>query len=505
MALQPQALPIYMSITFFRPEEAQITAFLEQESTKSFTYPAVGATAHEVPVAGHDNDYQYVVIGKGASDFEKARQAIREWAQFPSSWTTIFPVHAPVKEGAVIALFFKLFGFWWRNSCRIVYVWDEPNRYGFAYGTLPGHIESGEEVFWVQMDPDGQVGYGIKAFSKPKNRLVRLGYPFARMMQEKFRQDSAAAMRQYLHGTVPNTLAPNRWAWHVTGFCLAAILLWPGSMMGHHYGYLPLAFAFFLLVPLVFLTVGQYWPKALIYHKTLADSLLATSALAIASTMLPAGWGAAILALPWLLMCTRVAWSGIKAIRSKTIPIPVALGLLYLAIGGAWFWADRAGISPLGFGQDIVLLTALHFHFAGFALPVLIYITASGLRKRPLMSWIITIAVPLTAIGITATHYRLGPFMETLAAIIMSLSACIGALYLLVFAKQTRSIAMGVAGVVLLFTMSLAFTYGIRAYWPYWALELDHMRAIHGTLNGLVAMPAAFWAIWYHSVQLNGN
>ncbi len=40
-----------------------------------------------------------------------------------------------------------------RVPCRVVYVVDEPDRRGFAYGTLPGHAESGEELFLVRYDP----------------------------------------------------------------------------------------------------------------------------------------------------------------------------------------------------------------------------------------------------------------------------------------------------------------------------------------------------------------
>ena len=36
--------------------------------------------------------------------------------------------------------------------CRVVYVVDEPDRRGFAYGTLTGHPESGEELFTVRHD-----------------------------------------------------------------------------------------------------------------------------------------------------------------------------------------------------------------------------------------------------------------------------------------------------------------------------------------------------------------
>jgi hypothetical protein len=64
-------------------------------------------------------------------------------------------------------------------------------------GTLPGHAESGEERFTVEWrEADGAVWYDILAFSRPRQLLARLGYPFARRLQRRFARDSAAAMRR---------------------------------------------------------------------------------------------------------------------------------------------------------------------------------------------------------------------------------------------------------------------------------------------------------------------
>src|SRR5260370_38795913 len=94
----------------------------------------------------------------------------------------------------------RLFGLWWLNACRIVYVVDEEGpvrRFGFAYGTLPEHAESGEERFTVEgHEADDAVWYDILAFSRPQQLLARLGYPFARRPPKPFARDSAAALRR---------------------------------------------------------------------------------------------------------------------------------------------------------------------------------------------------------------------------------------------------------------------------------------------------------------------
>jgi uncharacterized protein (UPF0548 family) len=72
---------------------------------------------------------------------------------------------------------------------------DEPERFGFAYGTLSQHAEGGEERFTVEYHRQSdEVWYDIYAFSRPGHFLVRLGYPYARYLQKRFAVTSKAAM-----------------------------------------------------------------------------------------------------------------------------------------------------------------------------------------------------------------------------------------------------------------------------------------------------------------------
>src|SRR5262249_58341872 len=102
--------------------------------------------------------------------------------------------------GQVVAVIARLFGLWWLNACRIVYVVNEEERvkrFGFAYGTLPQHAESGEERFTVEWhEADDAVWYDIVAFSRPQQLLTRLAYPLVRRLQKRFARDSAAAMQR---------------------------------------------------------------------------------------------------------------------------------------------------------------------------------------------------------------------------------------------------------------------------------------------------------------------
>ena len=80
-------------------------------------------------------------------------------------------------------------------ACRIVWVVDEDDRFGFGYGTLPAHPECGEEAFVVRRDEAEQVHFDIRAFSRPRHLLARAGAPFARVIQERITRRYLAAMQ----------------------------------------------------------------------------------------------------------------------------------------------------------------------------------------------------------------------------------------------------------------------------------------------------------------------
>ncbi|MFB2582106.1 DUF1990 family protein [Herbiconiux sp. P15] len=101
-----------------------------------------------------------------------------------------------VSPGATAVLSIKAFGLTFTAPVRVVYLVEEPGRRGFAYGTLPGHPESGEESFVVEHLSDDSVWIVIRAFSRPSTWFYRLGYPALRFMQ-------ARATRRYLRSLSP--------------------------------------------------------------------------------------------------------------------------------------------------------------------------------------------------------------------------------------------------------------------------------------------------------------
>jgi uncharacterized protein (UPF0548 family) len=182
-----------------RPKGETIREFLAAQAKLDLTYAAVGATM-TTPPSGYVVDHTRIKLGEGEKVFLAAKKALERWQQFRLDWLEALPAETPIKEGQVVAILARSLGLWWLNACRIVAVVNEDgqvNRFGFAYGTLPGHAGSGEERFLVEWDRQaGSVWYDILAFSRPRHVLARLGYPWVRRVQKRFGRESAAALRR---------------------------------------------------------------------------------------------------------------------------------------------------------------------------------------------------------------------------------------------------------------------------------------------------------------------
>lgn len=180
-----------------KPSAEFMRRFLTAQSELSLTYRPTGETA-TVPPAGYNVDRTRVRLGEGEPVFRSAVAALQRWEQFRLGWVEAWPPDTPLQVGAVLAVIGRAVGLWWLNACRIVYVVDEQAanpRFGFAYATLPGHVESGEERFLVEWrQDDDSVWFEIRAFSRPNHWLPRLGYPLVRRLQKRFGRESAAAM-----------------------------------------------------------------------------------------------------------------------------------------------------------------------------------------------------------------------------------------------------------------------------------------------------------------------
>ncbi len=219
--------------------------------------------------------------------------------------------------------------------------------------------------------------------------------------------------------------------------------------------------------------------------------------LVILSFLLPAGPLAGLLASGWLLLDGLAALAALAALRSRGLgradELCVDAGLLYLPVGGAWLLASRLGINPLGFGDTIVLLTAIHFHYAGFAAPILAGMAGRRLAAARPSAWGIfrvvatgvVAGVPLVAAGIT-----ISPALEVAAACILAGSlAALSALtlYAIVPTLRRRSaqalLVISAAAAVIAMLFAVAYAVGEFAQAP--IVGIPRMIEVHGLVNAL--------------------
>lgn len=184
---------------FTRPNKNSIQNFLDQCAEDHFSYSDVGLSISGSPPE-YNADHNRIQIGHGLEDFEKAKTAIQSWKMFDMPWVELCWPDTPIDIGQNVVVLVNHFGFYSLNACRIVYLIDETAeilRFGFAYGTLTEHAESGEERFSVEFHPEtGEVWYDVFAFSQPNPLLAKLGYPVSRMLQKRFAADSKQAMKR---------------------------------------------------------------------------------------------------------------------------------------------------------------------------------------------------------------------------------------------------------------------------------------------------------------------
>ncbi len=143
------------------------------------TYSEVGATAGPLP-AGYHHVHKSAVIGRGRSRFEEAADKGMRWGMLRGAGLRVEATTEVAAVGSEVIVYLGPV----RAPCRVVYVVDEPDRRGFAYGTLPGHAETGEELFVVRYDPaTDEVFADVLAFSRHATWWSRLGSPVTSVAQ----------------------------------------------------------------------------------------------------------------------------------------------------------------------------------------------------------------------------------------------------------------------------------------------------------------------------------
>lgn len=226
---------------------------------------------------------------------------------------------------------------------------------------------------------------------------------------------------------------------------------------------------------------------------------------AVVSFLLPTGYCAALFTLPWLSICLLTALSGAVRILRTRFPslseLCFGVGQLYLLIGGVWFVLSRAGARPLGFYEPIVLLTAVHFHYAGFAAPILagmivhFFATATSFPLRGASFWILrgVVAIVLAGPALLAAGFLLDPRVKLVAALALVVGEIGLAAWTMVGlttvgrrrVSNPAQIFLGLSAISVIGAMVLAALWAIGEYPFQPMLNIPQVAKFHGSMNAL--------------------
>jgi hypothetical protein len=225
---------------------------------------------------------------------------------------------------------------------------------------------------------------------------------------------------------------------------------------------------------------------------------------AVAGILLPQGRRAGVVATGWLVLCALMAADGmmrivglaldrnIRAMRSGSwlVDFALAVARVDLAVGGLWLVASRLGMHPMGIQEPIGLLTAVHFHFAGFATATIAAATVNFAESRGTQRWLR--AVVLTVVGLpffVAAGFVISPAVKMVTAGLFSLSVAVLAVFLRGCVKQvkdpTARVVLQIASGAVFAAMLFAGAYVVADFVGSDAVTIPLMARTHGVLNAV--------------------
>lgn len=230
----------------------------------------------------------------------------------------------------------------------------------------------------------------------------------------------------------------------------------------------------------------------------------------ILSKLVPAGVGIAIVSILFLHIFSveQSAWAGMLAglylfytcaaalygilrfLKRGFVHLQefcIDLGFIYLAIGGMWFFAHITEVDT-GFSPMITWLTAIHFHYAAFLLPVF-----TGFLGRCIPSELFKIyrkaagailAAPiLLALGITFSVWL---ELASVLLYLFGIYSLIGVSWKTGFASRMQHVLVLISFGALGITIVFSLCYALGNIWADLAVSIDFMLRFHGLLNSVL-------------------
>ena len=252
------------------------------------------------------------------------------------------------------------------------------------------------------------------------------------------------------------------------------------------------AFAILFCVPLALRAVG---PGDSTGRLLIAGYPIAAAAGLIAIA-LPPGILSAAVALVWLGFTLLAALHGLTRVFGAGRQIEelcIAVGFLYLAVGGGWLVLWRSGLAIMDFGEHVPLLTAIHFHYAGFASPILVGFVGRELRAAKTRLWpiyvgaasLVIVGPALVAVGIAGVRTIEAPAATVLAAGTATVALLALAVALPRIHGGLATVLLAVSCSAAIVAMTLALLYAAANPLGISAIGLEDMVRWHGSTNAL--------------------
>ena len=258
----------------------------------------------------------------------------------------------------------------------------------------------------------------------------------------------------------------------------------------------------FLFAPLVIVPLGMELARVIDgvdRFERLARRLQPFGAgLALVALWLPPGRTTALAAVGWLLVCVLMAGSGLAGLgralcsdvdrKARATRVAVAIARLDLLVGGTWLVASRWGIHPLGIQEPISLLTAVHFHFAGFATAMIAAATLKFAEQRCDLCWLKHLVLMVAGLPIlVAAGFAISPAVKMTAAVLFSGSVAVLAIAMRSCGRKaedpTARLLLQLASGAVFAGVMFSAAYAVADYMGWDALTIPQMAKTHGILN----------------------
>lgn len=267
-------------------------------------------------------------------------------------------------------------------------------------------------------------------------------------------------------------------------------------------------FALLVIVPLGLSLVPVQEHEGSLWYRVAVLAQPVAALLTIASFFLKTGLTAAVLSSAWFLITIFIALFGLGRFKTRGLhPVEessIDAGLVYVTVAGVWLVVYRYGIQPFDYGETIILLTVIHFHFAGFAAPLIAGLSGRVLatRQHPRATFRIVVLAIIAAMPLVAAGITFSPWLGLIGTVLLSVGLVLlavltagwvipatpsaSARFLLVIAALSSCAAMVLA---CLYAYSLATKTLI--------INIPTMALTHGLLNafGFVACSLLAWTI----------